>query len=402
LRICFKNLEPCPISIEEKPRNAFVFMPLREDLQDVYSNGIKKTLEDLGWSCGRADEKFDTPEIMCTICKSAQEASLIIADLTGRNPNVFLEVGLAFGLEKYVVLLSQISADIPFDTRTFRTIIYDPVKISDLKGLLGTLVKTIKITPKIPRESPDAQLELARRRRDHSIKIKDEALKPWLTKIEECCNIDVIYSKQMDKMIGVEPRDPTDLEFFDVAESHLETKYPEILEVWNELKLATSVHNQKLAIFLEEIRTLTIEALNIPCQYSNLIRGGMPEEYIMMDRFVKNFYEEMRLRISTEREWSMGKLITNPVMYGTVTFYELEWAGYRLMRVRDKEKVERATLFVDHLIGTPQFLMEVEKLMKSLDEIQEVKRKNFEMKLKEVVKSIELGRLLEGECRFCP
>ena len=92
LRICFKNLKPCPFAVEEKANTAFVFMPFEEELGEVYIIGIKETLEDLGWTCHRSDEKFDAPEIVCTICKSTQEASLIIADLTGKNPNVFLEV----------------------------------------------------------------------------------------------------------------------------------------------------------------------------------------------------------------------------------------------------------------------------------------------------------------------
>lgn len=128
-------------------------MPFEEALKEVYISGIKETLEDSGWSCHRSDERFDTPEVVCTICKSVQESSLILADLTGRNPNVFLEIGLAFGLEKYVVFLSQKSEDIPFDTKTFRAIIYDPHKLPDLKRKIHTLLRSIRITPKSPKAS---------------------------------------------------------------------------------------------------------------------------------------------------------------------------------------------------------------------------------------------------------
>lgn len=124
-------------------------MPFDEELRDVYLKGIKETLEGLGWTCHRADEKFDAPEIVCTICKSTQEANLIIADLTGKNPNVFLETGLAFGLEKYVAFLSQNLNDVPFDTKTFRTILYDPQKLSDLKQKIQILVQGIKFPQKV-------------------------------------------------------------------------------------------------------------------------------------------------------------------------------------------------------------------------------------------------------------
>lgn len=146
---CFKNLEPCPFPSEEREKTAFVFMPFNKELQEVYEKGIKKALEDLGWKCHRSDEKFDAPEIICTICKNAQEANLIFADLTGKNPNVFLEVGLAFGLGKHVVLLSQSPSDIPFDARTFRTLFYDPQELLNLKGEIHALIESIKPKPRM-------------------------------------------------------------------------------------------------------------------------------------------------------------------------------------------------------------------------------------------------------------
>src|SRR4030042_1340935 len=139
---CFKNLEPCSFATNEKPRNAFVLMPFEEKMKDIYTHGIKEALVEIDWVCNRADEKFDTPEVICTICKNIQEASLVIADLTGRNPNVFLEVGLAFGLGKRVVFLSQESENIPFDAKTIRKILYDLNNTQTLKRDIQSLIKT--------------------------------------------------------------------------------------------------------------------------------------------------------------------------------------------------------------------------------------------------------------------
>lgn len=174
LRICFKNLRPCPFSVEEKPKTAFVLMPFEEELKEVYMIGVKETLGDLGWICHRSDERFDTPEIICTICKNAQEANLILADLTGRNRNVFLEVGLAFGLEKYVVFLSQSPEDMPFDAKTFRTIMYDPRKLPELRRKIRTLIRSIKITPKLPKVS------LFKRQYAETKRIKEVPPKPLM------------------------------------------------------------------------------------------------------------------------------------------------------------------------------------------------------------------------------
>jgi hypothetical protein len=60
-------------------------------------------------------------DILCKI----GEAEIIIADLTGRNPNVFYELGIAQMVKnvKQVILLSQDAESIPFDVRVFRCII---------------------------------------------------------------------------------------------------------------------------------------------------------------------------------------------------------------------------------------------------------------------------------------
>jgi len=49
----------------------------------------------------------------------------VIADCTGRNPNVFYEIGLAHASGKPVILITQNSDDVPFDIRHLRYIQYD-------------------------------------------------------------------------------------------------------------------------------------------------------------------------------------------------------------------------------------------------------------------------------------
>jgi len=44
-------------------------------------------------------------------------ARVLIAELTGKNPNVFYELGLAHAQGKDVILLTQSINDVPFDLR---------------------------------------------------------------------------------------------------------------------------------------------------------------------------------------------------------------------------------------------------------------------------------------------
>ena len=83
-------------------------------------------------------------------------------------------------------------------------------------------------------------------------------MKPWLNKVEEYCKIEAMYSHNADKMMGVEPKNPTDLKFFEEVKSHLKSKYPNVLQAWDELKIVSSEYNKELATLLEEIRNLKI------------------------------------------------------------------------------------------------------------------------------------------------
>lgn len=103
----------------------FVLMPFRDELEAVYSDHIRKVSRSVGLRCKRADDIFSNTTIIEDIWDYINRARIIIADLTGKNPNVFYEVGLAHVLGKHVVLVTQSIDDIPFDLRHLRNIVYE-------------------------------------------------------------------------------------------------------------------------------------------------------------------------------------------------------------------------------------------------------------------------------------
>lgn len=154
LKKCFRNLETCSFyPIEEKANQAFVLMPFDEVFNEVYHDGIKRSLEEIGWECDRSDERWDTPEVVCTICKSIQEACLVIADVTGKNTNVFLELGLSFGLEKNILLVTQDFTDLPFDVRTFRAIEYTPDNLEEFQLSLQDAIGQLRPVSRMSEEA---------------------------------------------------------------------------------------------------------------------------------------------------------------------------------------------------------------------------------------------------------
>jgi len=63
--------------------------------------------------------------VMEDVWQGIVTARLVVAECTGRNPNVLYELGLAHAIGKRTALLSQTEDDIPFDLRRFRFCIYE-------------------------------------------------------------------------------------------------------------------------------------------------------------------------------------------------------------------------------------------------------------------------------------
>jgi len=122
---CFKIDRECPFEIEEENDLAFVLMPFAPEFDEIYQQGIKKVWEELGFRCLRSDEDIHTHDIMCrAICQNIQRARFIVTDMTGRNPNVFYELGLAHAFGKPVILVTQRAEDVPFDLKAILYIDY--------------------------------------------------------------------------------------------------------------------------------------------------------------------------------------------------------------------------------------------------------------------------------------
>ena len=95
----------------------FVLMPFDEDYNDIYEFGIKAAANEAGGYCERLDEQIFEERMLDRIYNQINKADVIVADLTGKNPNVFYEVGYAHALEKKVdSLQTQIKENKTFFT----------------------------------------------------------------------------------------------------------------------------------------------------------------------------------------------------------------------------------------------------------------------------------------------
>src|SRR5581483_385548 len=81
----------------------FALMPFREEHFAIYERTIKPTLEELGCRVEHAKDVHTVERIVDAIYTQIARAQFIVADTTGKNPNVFYEIGYAHALGKKVI-----------------------------------------------------------------------------------------------------------------------------------------------------------------------------------------------------------------------------------------------------------------------------------------------------------
>jgi hypothetical protein len=104
----------------------FVMMPFAEPVGGYYKLIYEPAIKKAGLTPIRADtDIFGTGNIIQQIWAGLNRAKVLVAELSGKNPNVLYELGLAHALHKPVVLVSSNELDVPFDLRHVRVIYYD-------------------------------------------------------------------------------------------------------------------------------------------------------------------------------------------------------------------------------------------------------------------------------------
>ena len=86
------------IHLDIKKPTIFSIMKFEKDFDDLYHDVISPISEKYGYQPIRADECFTSSMIIQDIIREISEASIIIADITMDNPNVFYELGYAHAL----------------------------------------------------------------------------------------------------------------------------------------------------------------------------------------------------------------------------------------------------------------------------------------------------------------
>jgi hypothetical protein len=106
-----------------EPSLVSAMMPFHPSFDAVYAT-LQRTAQDANLRCRRADDIWENPAVMQDVVSLIDRSRVVICDCTGRNPNVFYEIGIAHTLGREVILITQVEADIPFDLRHLRYVSY--------------------------------------------------------------------------------------------------------------------------------------------------------------------------------------------------------------------------------------------------------------------------------------
>jgi len=115
---------------------------------DSVWSAIQQVADNNAMEARRADSIWEHHEIIQDIVALIDRSAVIVCDCTGRNANVFYEIGIAHALGKEVILITQSANDIPFDLAHLRNIRYlnNGEGIERLKKDLNSRLATIRAT----------------------------------------------------------------------------------------------------------------------------------------------------------------------------------------------------------------------------------------------------------------
>ncbi|HEX3554130.1 MAG TPA: hypothetical protein VIA62_12965 [Thermoanaerobaculia bacterium] len=151
--------------------NCFVLMPYgvkelpngqKFDWDEHWTEVLEVAIKQAGMTPVRADNMAGPGLIMDRLWQGIQEAEVVVADLTGLNPNVLYEFGLAHAVNKRILILSMFPNDTPVDLQQFVQIPYTANTLQLAKNLATNLDAARKLQPNEMKLVPIDVVELVR------------------------------------------------------------------------------------------------------------------------------------------------------------------------------------------------------------------------------------------------
>jgi hypothetical protein len=138
-------------------KTCFVIAPIgekgseiRKRSDQIFKHIITPVAEECDYDPLRADQISEPGMITSQVIQHIVNDPLVIADLSGRNPNVFYELALRHALRKPLVQIIKSGEEIPFDVAGTRTIPVDRHDLDSVETAKEEIAKQIKAIEEKP------------------------------------------------------------------------------------------------------------------------------------------------------------------------------------------------------------------------------------------------------------
>lgn len=121
----------------------FVISPFGDAFDEYYEKIYKLAIGKAHLQPIRGDEVYNTGAIIDDIFSQIRNSAAVLCDVTGKNPNVNYELGVAHALQVPSIIVTQSISDVPFDYRHLRVIVYDRTKVDWAKELEAAIHRTL-------------------------------------------------------------------------------------------------------------------------------------------------------------------------------------------------------------------------------------------------------------------
>jgi len=178
-------------------KTCFVIMPFgKEGTSEyernlkIYRQMIKPVVEACDYNSIRADELEHLGSITRDIIELLQKADLVIADLSGRNANVYYELGVRHTLFRCgTIPIIRKGEKLPFDISNYRAIFYS-IELDGPEELKLELTKRIKAVEKLKQKKSDNPVhdilgDLLRQDDSGAMKLMDQYLQTQIDKFNK-------------------------------------------------------------------------------------------------------------------------------------------------------------------------------------------------------------------------
>ena len=150
---CFKSTPKAVFSnyrVSSARPKAFVAMQFSEPYNEVYRDAVEPLVREIGFEPLRLDDVHSPGIIINDIINNLSESSIVLAEISEKNANVYYELGLAHALGKPTLLMAVKGTSLPFDVGPHRCIFYDntiagrgKLQESLKRGLMSLLGRSI-------------------------------------------------------------------------------------------------------------------------------------------------------------------------------------------------------------------------------------------------------------------